>query len=59
LLCSSGFVFLKLGLQHADPLTFLVLRETLVPLAVAGMFLAGAGVYLVTFKSGREKPLPR
>jgi drug/metabolite transporter (DMT)-like permease len=35
-----------------------VLRETLRPLAVAGMFLAGAGVYLVTFKSGREKPLP-
>lgn len=39
-------------------IAFLVLRETLVPLAVAGMFLAGAGVYLVTFKSEREKPLP-
>lgn len=36
LLWSSGFVFLKLGLQYADPLTFLALRYACVVALLAG-----------------------
>ncbi|PRE42679.1 DMT family transporter [Burkholderia multivorans] len=39
LLWSSGFVFLKLGLRDADPLTFLALRYACVVALLAGPFL--------------------
>ncbi|KGB91469.1 eamA-like transporter family protein [Burkholderia multivorans] len=39
LLWSSGFVFLKLGLRDADPLTFLALRYVCVVALLAGPFL--------------------
>lgn len=44
LLWSSGFVFLKLGLAHADPLTFLALRYAcvLAVLLPAGLWLRPA-----------------
>ncbi|MEL7000630.1 MAG: EamA family transporter, partial [Pseudomonadota bacterium] len=32
---SGGFVFAKLGLQHAEPLTFLTLRFAIVVAAMA------------------------
>ncbi|WP_034176867.1 DMT family transporter [Burkholderia ambifaria] len=39
LLWASGFVFLKLGLRDADPLTFLALRYACVVALLAGPFL--------------------
>ncbi|VWD22851.1 multidrug DMT transporter permease [Burkholderia lata] len=39
LLWASGFVFLKLGLRYADPLTFLALRYACVVALLAGPFL--------------------
>ncbi|CAN7665314.1 DMT family transporter [Trinickia sp. LjRoot230] len=39
LLWSSGFVFLKLGLRDADPLTFLALRYAIVVALLAGLSL--------------------
>jgi drug/metabolite transporter (DMT)-like permease len=39
LLWSSGFVFLKLGLRYADPLTFLALRYACVVALLIGPFL--------------------
>lgn len=39
LLWSSGFVFLKLGLRDADPLTFLALRYAIVVTLLAGLSL--------------------
>jgi drug/metabolite transporter (DMT)-like permease len=40
LLWSSGFVFLKLGLRYADPLTFLALRYACVVVLLIGPFLS-------------------
>jgi drug/metabolite transporter (DMT)-like permease len=39
LLWSSGFVFLKLGLRYADPLTFLALRYACVVVLLIGPYL--------------------
>ena len=36
---SGGFVFAKLGLAHAEPLTFLALRFAIVVVAMGGVFL--------------------
>jgi drug/metabolite transporter (DMT)-like permease len=40
LLWSSGFVFLKLGLRYADPLTFLALRYACVVVLLIGPYLS-------------------